>query len=412
LSFLSLLNLRWVRKVIRWLNAILLKSTSPFSLPLLLVSVDFPPHTDGVSTIAKELSTRIAQRGRQVLVIGPQGVGACDFDALQSYRCFRVPGYEWGYWRFMPVLISMPWVIFRHRVRKIFAMNIAYGGVLSWLLSFFLPLEYLIFAYGYEFEKVKHAFFLHGLYLKIYRRAKGIVCCSELVRQRLIRFGAPAAKIKVLYPAVDFSRYYPCQVPDHFLTEKNLSGYRIILTVGRLIERKGHDQVLKALPQIIERFPNILYGIVGIGPHEPELRRQVRALGIEKHVRFMGRVSDQDLLFLYNACEVFVMPSREIVEGGHLEGFGIVYLEANACGKPVIGGNSGGVLEAVQDGVTGLLVNPCSPEDIAEKIIEMLADPKKAQDLGNRGLQRVRETFDWNRYVEDAYHFLCGETLP
>jgi phosphatidylinositol alpha-1,6-mannosyltransferase len=290
-------------------------------------------------------------------------------------------------------------------------MNIAYGGILSWLLSLALPLEYVIFAYGYEFEKVKQNPLARWLYQRIYRRANSIICCSKEVRQRLICFGAPAGKIEVLYPAVDLNRYLPCEVPRNYLEEKGLLGRKIILTVGRLIERKGHDQVLKALPKIVHSFPSVLYCIVGIGPHEAKLRTQVQSLGLENHVRFMGKMSEDDLHLLYNASEVFVMPSREISEGGHVEGFGIVYLEAYACGKPVIGGNSGGVSEAIRDGETGLLVNPSSSDEIAEKIVDLLSHPEKAQRLGRQGLEWVRQHFDWERYSEKAHALLCGDHL-
>jgi phosphatidylinositol alpha-1,6-mannosyltransferase len=173
-----------------------------------------------------------------------------------------------------------------------------------------------------------------------------------------------------------------------------------------LIERKGHDRVLSALPRIVEHFRDTLYCIVGIGPYEGKLREQVKRLNLEESVRFMGRVSEEELVFLYNACQVFVMPSREISEGGHVEGFGIVYLEANACGKPVIGGRSGGVLEAIREGQTGWLVDPDSASDLADKIIDLLSHPEKAQALGEQGLQWVRKTFNWEDYAEQVFELV------
>jgi phosphatidylinositol alpha-1,6-mannosyltransferase len=126
----------------------------------------------------------------------------------------------------------------------------------------------------------------------------------------------------------------------------------------------------------------------------------------------MGRVPDDDLRDLYNLCEFFIMPSREIESNGHIEGFGIVFLEANAFGKPVIGGQSGGVAEAVQDGVSGLLADPNSPEDIALKMETLLANPAYAKQLGQSGLERLRTRFHWDGYVRRAYALLLGEELP
>ena len=282
---------------------------------------------------------------------------------------------------------------------------------MAWLLSFFVPLEYVVFAHGYEFEKVRKNNLMRRLYNRIFRRAKRIIANSEETRERLVRFGAPLEKIKVLYPAVDWKKYEPRDLPPDFLEQRRLAGRKILLTVGRLIERKGHDQILKALPMVLPHFPNALYCIVGIGPDEKRLKDEVRRLGLEDQVCFLGRIPDEELLFLYNACDVFVMPSREIAEGGHVEGFGIVYLEANACGKPVIGGKSGGIAEAVRDGETGFLVNPNDPSEIAEKIIFLFRHPEKAREMGRRGREWVRRTFDWERYAEEVYKLLNEREL-
>ncbi len=400
-----------VKRLVRWMNRVFFHDapSTKREEPLLLVSVDFPPHTDGVSTISRELSVQLSAQGKNVFVIGPKDHGDKQFDAQFDYRCFRVPGYEWGYLRFFPILFTMPYVVFRYGIRKVFAMNIAYGGIISWALSFLKPLEYLIFAYGYEFEKVKSNPFAHGLYLKIYARAKSIICCSEQVRQRLIQFGVDPEKIFTLYPAVDLKRYYPCELPAGFLEENNLAGRKILLTVGRLVERKGHDQVLKALPKVIERFPDVVYCIVGAGEDEQNLHRLVAELKLEPYVRFMGRLPEKELLFLYNACELFIMASREIADNGHVEGFGIVYLEANACRKAVIAGKTGGVVEAVRDGESGLMVDPYSVEDITEKIIFLLSHPEKNKSYAETGFKWVRENFNWEQYVKNSYEFLCGK---
>jgi len=403
LGLLAIFDLPPIRRLLRGFDSLFLKTS-----PLLLVSVDFPPHTDGVSTISRELSARIAGKGREVIVIGPSDRGDREFDRRQSYRVFRLPGYEWGYLRFLPIFLAMPFVVLGFGIRRVFAMNIAYGGVLSWLLSYVSGLEYLIFAYGYEFEKVKQASLARRIYQSIYRRAKGIVTCSALVKRRLVEFGVNPEKIKVLYPAVDLEKYRPEPVSDAFLKEKGLAGRKILLTVGRLIERKGHDRVLETLPKVIQRFPEVLYCIVGIGPHEKNLRDLIQRLNLENHVRLMGKVADSEITSLYNACDLFLMPSREISGVGQIEGFGIVYLEANACGKPVIGGRSGGVAEAIRDGETGFLVDPDSSDEIAEKILFLFSHPEEAHRMGAKGLEWVRENFNWDRYVEEAHRLLEG----
>ena len=109
---------------------------------------------------------------------------------------------------------------------------------------------------------------------------------------------------------------------------------------------------------------------------------------------------------LYNACEFFIMPSREIPEEGHIEGFGIVYLEANACSKPSIGGRSGGVAEAILEGKTGLLADPLSVEDITDKMLFFLSHPEEARKMGAESLARLRREFSWVQYTEIVKRFL------
>lgn len=412
LGLLCLLDQPLIRRWIRGLDFLFLEKSlvaAETESPLLLASVDFPPHTDGVSTISREICGRLARRGREIMALGPKDRDGERFDRLQDYRIFRVPGYEWGFFRFFPMLFKMPALVFRHGVKKIFAMNIAYGGILSWLLSFVVPLEYLIFAYGYEFEKVKRNPFLRALYRSIYRRAKGIVTCSDQVKERLIQFGVSREKIETLYPAVDLDRFFPREIPQEFRKRYRLEGRRVLLTVGRLVERKGHDQVLRALPKVITSFPETLYCISGIGPYERRLREIVRELKLEEQVRFLGRLPEGDLPLFYNGSEMVLMPSREIKTGGHLEGFGIVFLEANACGKPVIGGKSGGVREAIRDGETGFLVDPEDSDEIAEKIIFLLTDHEERAQMGKRGLEWVRSNFDWERYVDGVVKLLCPQ---
>lgn len=413
LAVMAVFDLSLIRKTIRWINAVFFRGAPAEGKedPLLLVSVDFPPHTDGVSTISRELSVQISAMHEKMFVIGPKDEGDAEFDARYHYRAFRVPGYYWGYLRFIPILFRMPFVVFRYGIKRIFAMNIAYGGFLSWVLSFLKRLDYMVFAYGYEFEKVKHNSFARWLYLRIYGRARAVVCCSRAVRERLISFGAAPDKVKVLYPAVDLKRYYPREVPREYLEGKGLWGRKILLTTGRLVERKGHDRVIRALPEIKRKFPEVLYCISGIGPNEKNLRDIARESGVEEHVRFLGRLPENELLHLYNACEVFIMPSREIEKGGHIEGFGIVFLEANACGKPVIGGRSGGVLEAIREGETGFLVDPDSTAGIAEKITFMLSEPEMARKMGEKGRLWVKESFNWEGYVKESYKLLCGGEL-
>ncbi len=414
LSLLRLFHNRPVRTFIRKLDGLFIKNKKKQAgVPaMLLASVDFPPHTDGVTTIARELSCRIAARRPDFFVLAPQDTGDRAFDEGKGYRALRVPGYGWGYLRIVPMLVTMPYLILRRNIRHVLALNIGYGGLIAWAFSYFLKIRTVLFAYGYEFEKVKKTAWLRRIYLAIYNRSVGVVCCSEDVRGRLVEFGVPAEKTLTLYPGVDTRRFQPDKPPAEFVQSRGLGGRRILLTVGRLVDRKGHDKVVRAVARLAPQFPELLYVISGKGESEGRLKQLVADLKIESHVRFVGRVSDEEILHYYNLCEFFVMPSREITGSGHVEGLGIVYLEAGACGKPSIGGRSGGVREAIWDGRTGLLVDPESVDDLVLKMETLLKDKQYCRSLGENARNWVHTRFHWQTYVRRVYSLLMNEELP
>ena len=161
------------------------------------------------------------------------------------------------------------------------------------------------------------------------------------------------------------------------------------------MKRKGHRNIVQALPKVLEKVPEAVYLIVGEGTEEDELRQLARHCGVEHQVIFAGSVSPEELPLYYNTGDVFIMTSREIEEEGDFEGFGIVFLEANACGKPVIGGNSGGVKDAIVEGETGLLIDPLNPAKIAAALIRLLTEKSLAGRLGKKGRERVEKELSW-----------------
>jgi phosphatidylinositol alpha-1,6-mannosyltransferase len=173
----------------------------------------------------------------------------------------------------------------------------------------------------------------------------------------------------------------------------------IILCVGRFVRRKGHVTLIRSLPRILERFPNAQLVLVGRGPEMWAASNETHTLGVRNHVVFPGCVSEADLAGLYQACTLFALPAGED-EHGQVEGFGLVFAEAHAYGKPVVAGRSGGVVDAVIDGETGLLVEPDDPEALATAIVSILEDTELAQRLGENGKRRVEAELNWTRFTQ------------
>ena len=166
-----------------------------------------------------------------------------------------------------------------------------------------------------------------------------------------------------------------------------------LLTVGRLVPRKGVLQVIEALALLKDRYPGLTYDVVG-GGDSSEYREKAVNLGLGDRVVFHGFSSGDEVMEHFRACDVFLMVSHASDKDNDVEGFGIVYLEANALGKPVIGSASGGIFDAVEDGVTGRLVkDPFDVREIADTIAWMCEHPDQATAMGEAGRQRVNRSF-------------------
>jgi glycosyltransferase involved in cell wall biosynthesis len=207
--------------------------------------------------------------------------------------------------------------------------------------------------------------------LSALRQADEIMAVSEFTRQYVIHhFGVDAGHVRVLPNTFDENRFTPGPKPVHLLARHGIMRQQpVLLTVSRLLlsERyKGHSQVLAALPHLLTQFPGLRYVIVGVGDGLPPLAEMVRALGLDDVVIFAGHVPGSELADYYRLCDVFVMPSAK-------EGFGIVFLEAMGCGKPVVAGNLDGSVDALDHGRLGSLVDPSDPGAIGNAISALLS---------------------------------------
>jgi phosphatidyl-myo-inositol dimannoside synthase len=192
-------------------------------------------------------------------------------------------------------------------------------------------------------------------------------------------------------------------------------GQRVTLTVARMAasERyKGHDVVLRALSSVLAKVPNLTYVIVGDGDDRPRLEKLANDLGVAERVLFTGETSDSELAALYQRSEVFAMPARTVLDNRNPkgEGFGIVYLEAMAFGKPVIGPDYGAPAELIQHGKTGLLVDPEDPTAVAQALLKLLSDPESAREMGRAGSKWVRQHYSYDSFCERLQEILTAST--
>ncbi|HXJ31728.1 MAG TPA: glycosyltransferase family 4 protein, partial [Gemmatimonadales bacterium] len=224
----------------------------------------------------------------------------------------------------------------------------------------------------------------------------------------VLALGVTADRTRILYPGVDADRYSPATVHTPPATNHRSP---TLLSVSRLADMyKGHDTTIRALPLVQAKVPGARYVVAGGGPLREYLGRVAQSVGVEQNVEFLGEVSDDQLLDLYRSADVLAVLSRESASLGGAEGFGIVCLEAAACGVPVVAGRSGGLPDAVQDGVTGILVDPQDLGAAAEAIVSLLADPARARRMGAAGRSAVLDHFTWDHMAREARR-LFGEAI-
>ena len=210
-------------------------------------------------------------------------------------------------------------------------------------------------------------------------------------------------------PGISIEHFVPGAKSKNLLREYGLEGKLIIVSVGRLVHRKGQDRLIEAMPEIISRVPNALLLLVGEGPRKSHLDALVRKNSLENYVKFLGRLKYDQLPAHIQLGDVFAMPSRSRFFGLEVEGLGIVYLEASACGVPVVAGSSGGAPDAVLAGETGLVVDGTSTHDIADAIAGLLHNPQLRDSMGRRGREWAVQEWSWKIWGERFSQMLLGE---
>lgn len=248
------------------------------------------------------------------------------------------------------------------------------------------------------------------LLLRWLSRYLDLVITSSQYSAKLIEQYVPAARIKTVYPGVDLKAFRGSQEKGAALRQQLgiKPEERLLLTLGRITPRKNQTGVVRAVARLKERFPQIRYLVAGGGEGEQELLQLVSDLKVKDRVTLLGEVDDETKRALFGACEIFIMPS--IKHLSDIEGFGIVFIEAGAARKAVIGGQIGGQREAVVDGETGIIVDGESDDAIGGAIEKLLLDQSLRERLGESGFERAKN-FDWDEVAKRVFQVVanhCG----
>ena len=362
---------------------------------ILCITNDFGPRAGGIETFVIGLIERLPFGSVIVYTSAQEESAPYDLKWLQDFGVEVVRDKA-------KILLPTPGVAYcvsalvrERKITTVFFGAAAPLGLLSKGLRRAGVKEIVALTHGHEvwWSKV----FPFTLAMKsISRQVNTLTYLGEFTRNAIsksVTKVAAQSMVKIA-PGIDTDHFSP-QDARELRNELGLSEKKVIVSVGRLVHRKGQDVLIEAMPAIIKDVPNAHLLMIGEGPYRGYLENRVKALGIQESVTFIGRIHYVDLPRYLCAGDLFVMPSRSRLAGLEVEGLGIVYLEASACGLPVIAGDSGGAPDAVLEGQTGLVVDGTQKTEVASAVVELLLDPERSQAMGIRGRQWVIQEWRW-----------------
>lgn len=370
-----------------------------------LLTEVFPPATGGSGRWLFEIYRRL--HPSSVAVIAGHHPRASEFDqgpdlaitriplAFPSWGCFDLPGFR-HYWRTFRLLQHH---FSKRRPTAVHCGKLLPEGWLAWMLRLRYGIPYWIFVHGEELALGQRSRQMAWMMRRVLSSARGVIANSHNTARLLTRdWQVRGEQLKTFHPGVDATYFAPAPQDASFRERVGWRERKVVLTVGRLQKRKGHDMLIRALPAICRQVPDVLYAIVGDGEERESLTDLARREGVGERVQFLGEAGDDLLRSCYQQCDLFALPNRDV--NGDFEGFGMVLVEAQACGKPVIAGASGGTGETMDEPRTGIRVACDTPEALGERVVELLLDPARADRMGAAARQWVLQQFDWDALAQ------------
>jgi phosphatidylinositol alpha-1,6-mannosyltransferase len=274
---------------------------------------------------------------------------------------------------------------------------VADDETLGWLVAvsrFLLGRRTLIYCHGDDLQGAESDVPRRSRWLRL---AHHVVAANRYAADLLAaRFAVPHDRVLLIENGVDLALFHPQVPPQSFVKRHGLEGRQVRLTVTRLVPRKGVDKVLEAMPAVAKLFPSAHYLIVGDGPQRSELEAIAGKLGVADRVTFVGAVPHDETVNFYRCADLVLLPNRD--EEGDADGLPLVFLEASACAKPVIGGKAGGTAEVIQDGENGFVIDGCDVRAIEAAICRLLNSEGLRGAMGQKGVE-MAQSWDWRERV-------------
>jgi len=360
----------------------------------------------GIANLAHSVYTEFRNQGEDVFLLGPEGAEITD--ATRQFALYRRPskmGFQWHI--HVANSLTLRRIIREKRVGRLLFMDAAARCYpLPWVPKVFTAV------YVNGTELIRGSFLAElasgrfHLLSRAYRISQEVLCNSKATRE-LYRCHFPDKPARVLYPCFDEKRVYTGPPADDSPYE-NSSNTLKFLTVSRLAQRKGHEQVMTLLAHIRHRLPPFRYYIVGKGPYRGYLEAVAARLDLRDHVTYTGAIPDEQLKAYYRHADIFIMLSQTASDG--TEGFGLTFVEASASGAVVVGSECGGVVEAINPEVSGIILPNTSLNAAAESLLALSLDSARRDRMRQTGPAWTRENFSCGKFYQ-RWKEIVGEVV-
>jgi phosphatidylinositol alpha-1,6-mannosyltransferase len=366
---------------------------------LLVITEHFMPTKGGTAVWFDQVYRRLG--GKEIHIVTAQVPGSEAHDARHPNTIHRLDLKRSPWLRpeslamYLKLLVKCLSLLVTQRFDAIHAGRVLPEGLVGWCVARLFRKSIVIYAHGEEITTWRQSGKFKAMCFA-YRHADRVIANSDFTKEELKKIGVSEQRITLINPGVDIARFTPGLPCDDLRAQAGCAASdQLLLSVGRLSRRKGFDQVIRCLPRLLPEFPNLQYVIIGIGEDQAYLEGLARECGVDAHVHLLGHVSVEDLPRWYNAADVFVLPNREIQ--GDTEGFGMVFVEASACGVPVVAGNAGGTASSVNEGVSGYRVDGNSVDGVTSALRRLLQDKLLTGRMGAQGRQWAVDNFSWDQ---------------
>ena len=375
---------------------------------ILIITLEYPPDIGGIASYVHQFAEELDPK--TTIVYAPNTKDAEKWDKLQKYKVIRkkpyYPSFVWPRWLKMYFQINS--IVKKEGIEILFIHHSLPVGYVGLLIKKFNKIPYIIFSHGTDVLAGTSTKWKRKMIKKVTSGADAVVFNSDSLKRRLTRVLSEVEdKSVVVYPCPLDDFYTPAskELLDNLKSQYALEGKKVILSIGRIEDGKGFTHLLRVLPKILKSAPNLVWLVIGEGPKKKFLVDEMQKNNLQNVVRFIGQVPHNQLKPFYYLSDLFVLLTHP--DNGKEEGLGMVFLEAAACGKPVVAGRSGGVPEAVIHTQTGLVVDVNQGDPgIVDAITQILFNESYADRIGQQAQARMREEFQWKHQLARLDHWI------